>query len=409
VGLVFLDLDRFKSVNDRLGHEAGDQLLRLAADRVAGAVRPGDTVARIGGDEFVALCDGVDDAAHALRIADGIASALGDELYDLGDTTLRATASVGVALSCGDDHPEALLRDADAAMYRAKALGRARLELFDETMRSRASNRIQLTEELRHALGSGAITVHYQPSIDLRSGRVHSVESLARWQHPERGLLQPGEFIGVADSTGLVLELGLEVLRQSCRQARAWQDRWGLASPRMHVNLSGRQVADPELAGMVADVLEETGVDPSLICLELTESILLDDSEATIRAIGELKDLGISLAIDDFGTGYSSLSYLSRLPVDVVKIDKSFVDGLDPAEGDPPVVAAAIVSLARALGLRTIAEGVTTVVQLAELHRLGCDAAQGYYFSTPLDARAIELYLERRLGSSGVDPTPPRD
>jgi diguanylate cyclase (GGDEF)-like protein/PAS domain S-box-containing protein len=408
VGLVFLDLDRFKSVNDRLGHESGDQLLRLAAERVSSAVRPGDTVARIGGDEFVALCDGVDDAAHAQRIADGIVAALGNEVYNLGESSLRATASVGLALSSGDDHPEALLRDADAAMYRAKAFGGARLELFDETMRSRASNRIQLTEELRHALVSGAITVHYQPSIDLHTGRVHSVESLARWQHPERGLLQPGEFIAVADSTGLVLELGMEVLRQACHEARAWQDRWGLAAPTMHVNLSGRQVADPELVGMVSEVLKETRVDPSLICLELTESILLDDSEATIAAIGELKQLGISLAIDDFGTGYSSLSYLSRLPVDVVKVDKSFVDGLDPADGDPPVVAAAIISLARALGLKTIAEGVTTVVQLAELHRLGCDAAQGYYFSTPLDARAIELYLERRLEGGGTNPLPPQ-
>jgi EAL domain-containing protein (putative c-di-GMP-specific phosphodiesterase class I) len=311
-----------------------------------------------------------------------------------------------VALSSGDDHPEALLRDADAAMYRAKDLGRARLELFDETMRSRASNRVQLTEELRHAVASGAITVHYQPSIDLRTGRVRSVESLARWQHPERGLLQPGEFIGVADSSGLVLELGLEVLRQACRKARSWQDRWGAAAPRMHVNLSGRQVADPELARLVAYVLAETRVDPRLICLELTESILLDDSEAAIEAIRGLKDLGISLAIDDFGTGYSSLSYLSRLPVDVVKVDKAFVDDLDPADGDGPVVAAAIISLARTRRLGTIAEGVTTVVQLAELHRLGCDAAQGYYFSPPLDAREIELYLERRLSGDGDDTLP---
>jgi diguanylate cyclase (GGDEF)-like protein len=407
VALVFLDLDRFKSVNDRLGHDAGDHLLCLAAERIARAVRPGDTVVRIGGDEFVALCDGVDDAAHALEIADGIVAAVGEQLYDVGGTTLRATASVGVALSAGNDHPEALLRDADAAMYRAKDLGRARLELFDETMRSRASNRIQLTEELRHAVASGAITVHYQPSIDLRTGRVRSVESLARWQHPERGLLQPGEFIGVADSSGLVLELGLEVLRQACRMARSWQDRWGAAAPRMHVNLSGRQVADPELARLVAYVLAETRVDPALICLELTESILLDDSEATIEAIRGLKDLGISLAIDDFGTGYSSLSYLSRLPVDVVKVDKAFVDDLDPADGDGPVVAAAIISLARTLGLATIAEGVTTVVQLAELHRLGCDAAQGYYFSPPLDARAIEIYLERRLSDDADDLLPP--
>ena len=402
VALIYLDLDRFKTVNDRLGHDAGDQLLRQVAARLAGAVRDGDTVARLGGDEFAALCDGVDDTAHALRIADAIVAAVGGELFDLDGAHLRATASVGVALSKGADHPEALLRDADAAMYRAKDLGRARLELVDETTRSRASDRGQLTEELRHAVTSGAITVHYQPSIDLRTGGVRSVESLARWQHPQRGLLQPGEFIGVADSTGLVLELGIEVLRLACHKARAWQGRWGPAAPRMHVNLSSRQVADPELVRLVAEVLAETGVDPALVCLELTESILLEDAEAAIVAISALKDLGISLAIDDFGTGYSSLSYLSRLPVDVVKVDKSFVDGLDPIEGDARVVAAAIMSLARTLGLSTIAEGVTTVVQLGELHRLGCDAAQGYYFSPPLDSEGIDAYLARTLAGGDL-------
>jgi EAL domain-containing protein (putative c-di-GMP-specific phosphodiesterase class I) len=288
-------------------------------------------------------------------------------------------------------------------MYRAKDQGRARLELFDETMRSRASTRVQVAEELRAALGSGAITVHYQPSVDLRTGGISSVESLARWRHPERGLLAPADFIEVADSTGLVLELGLEVLRQACRKARAWQDRWGAAAPRTHVNLSVRQVADPELPRRVAEVLAETAADPTRICLELTESLLLEDSERAVATVDALKDLGFSLALDDFGTGYSSLSYLSRLPLDVVKIDKSFVDRLDPLGGDGPVVASAIISLARALGLGTIAEGVTTVVQLAELHRLGCDAAQGFYFSAPLDDADIDAYLARKLDPGAND------
>jgi diguanylate cyclase (GGDEF)-like protein len=399
VALVLLDLDRFKLVNDQLGRPAGDRILGLVGERIRSAARPGDTTARLGGDEFAIVCDGVDDAAEALSLASAVANAIKQKPFDLVGSEVAATTSVGVAVSDGSDHPEALLRDAGAAMYTAKDLGGARIELFDETMRSQASRRVRLATELRSAVGDGEIIVHYQPAIDLRTGAIRSVEALARWRHPERGLLSPSEFIAVADSTGAVAELGMEVLRQACTCAKGWIERWGEAAPRINVNLSPRQMGDPDIARRIALVLDDTGLPAEQLCLEITESVLLDDREATMATIGSIKALGVSLAIDDFGTGYSSLSYLNRLPIDVVKLDKSFIDGLDPIDGDAPVVAAAIISLARALRLATIAEGVTTVVQLAELHRLGCDAAQGYYFSPPLDHAGMDRYLARKLSS----------
>ena len=406
VGLAFLDLDRFKLINDRYGHDGGDTLLVQVANRLSSVLRPTDLVARLGGDEFVVLCDGVDDKSHALAIANRVSVALGARPYSVNGATVRVTASLGLALSAGAEHPEALLRDADAALYRAKDAGRARIELFDETMRSRANSRVLLAEELRASLTSGAIAVHYQPSIDLRTGEVRAVEALARWEHPTRGLLQPSDFIEVAESTGLLAELGEQVLREAVARAHSWEQRFGAAAPSIHVNLSSRQIVDTELLDTVQAVLSSTGLRPSLLCLELTESVLLEDSDRAIGTVRDLKALGVRLAIDDFGTGYSSLSYLSRLPVDVVKIDRSFVEELDPSRPNSSVVAAAIVSLAHALGLSSIAEGVATVTQLAELHRLGCDAAQGFYFSPPLDSDAIDTYLVNRLQRSrGLETT----
>jgi diguanylate cyclase (GGDEF)-like protein len=407
VGLAFLDLDRFKVVNDRFGHDGGDRLLVQVAHRLTSVLRPADLVARLGGDEFVVLCDGVEDKSHALTVANRVAHAIGTRPYTIDGASIRVTASVGLALSLGTEHPEALLRDADAALYRAKHGGRARIELFDETMRSRANNRVALAEELRVSLAADAIAVHYQPSIDLRTGNVRAVEALARWEHPSRGLLQPQEFIDVAESTGLLAELGEQVLREAAKRARAWQHRFGPLAPAIHVNLSSRQIIDSELLDTVQAVLSATGLQPSLLCLELTESVLLEDSDRAIATVRELTGLGVRLAIDDFGTGYSSLSYLSRLPVDVVKIDKSFVEVLEPSRPQASVVAGAIISLAHALGLSAIAEGVTTISQLAELHRLGCDAAQGFYFSEPLTAGAIDDYLASRLPRATEPPTTP--
>jgi diguanylate cyclase (GGDEF)-like protein/PAS domain S-box-containing protein len=394
LALLFLDLDRFKQVNDGLGHDAGDDLLVQAARRIRAVTRPADTVARLGGDEFVVLCEGVDDEHHAVDVAERISRAIEDHPFQLGDVEVSVTASIGIAVSRGGEtaHPEALLRDADAAMYRAKDAGRARLELFDESMRRRTVARVNLTQELTRAIEHGRIIVHYQPCVDLRTGRVSSVEALARWAHPTRGILSPAEFIGLAEDTGLVVGLGLRVLSDACRSARAWELAIGDGAPAVHVNLSARQLMVPDLAVLVRGVLEVTDLDPARLCLEITESVVMDDANAVIDTLRRLKDLGLTIAIDDFGTGYSSLSYLRRFPVDVLKVDQSFVDGLGPDPEDSAIVAA-IVNLARTLELRAVAEGVETGDQLAALVRLGCDAAQGYWFTPPVDGDAITPLL----------------
>jgi diguanylate cyclase (GGDEF)-like protein/PAS domain S-box-containing protein len=396
VSLLFLDLDRFKQVNHTHGHDAGDELLRQVARRIAGMLRPADTVARLGGDEFVVLCEDVDDEHHAVAIAQRILSAIEATPFRIAGAELHVTASIGIALASGaaDAHPEALLRDADAAMYRAKDLGRARLEVFDESMRRRTAHRLALAEDLTHGIEQGRIAVHYQPAVDLRTGRVTSVEALARWDHPERGLLGPSEFIPLAEETGLIVRLGLQVLTVACTEARRWVERLGPAAPRLHVNLSSRQLAVPDLRRLVEEALEASGLRPDRLCLEITESVVMDDAEGVIDRLRELKEIGVSLAIDDFGTGYSSLSYLRRFPVDILKVDQSFVDGLGPDPEDSAIVAA-IVSLASTLELEAVAEGVETAEQLAELRRLGCTGAQGYLFAKPVPAEEIEGLLDR--------------
>jgi diguanylate cyclase (GGDEF)-like protein/PAS domain S-box-containing protein len=394
LALLFLDLDRFKQVNDGLGHDAGDDLLVQAARRIRAVTRPIDTVARLGGDEFVVLCEDVDDEQHAIAVAERISRALEHRPFALGEVEVAVTASIGIALSAGGEaaHPEALLRDADAAMYRAKDAGRARFELFDESMRRRSEARHSLARELTEAIEYGHIVVHYQPCVDLRTGRVSSVEALARWQHPVRGILSPSEFISLAEDTGLVIGLGLRVLSDACHQARAWELAIGADAPRVHVNLSARQLMVPDVAHLVGGVLDATGLDPARLCLEITESVVMDDAHAVIDTLRGLKELGVSIAIDDFGTGYSSLSYLRRFPVDVLKVDQSFVDGLGPDPEDSAIVAA-VVNLASTLDLQAVAEGVETADQLDALVRLGCDAAQGYWFARPAGGDAITPLL----------------
>jgi diguanylate cyclase (GGDEF)-like protein/PAS domain S-box-containing protein len=382
VAVLFLDLDRFKQVNDTLGHDAGDELLAQVARRIAEVVRPADTVARLGGDEFVILCGEVDDQDHAATIAHRVAAAIEVRSFRLGETDLSITASIGIALSSGSAHPEALLRDADAAMYRAKDLGRARLEIYDETMRRQTARRMELSEELASSLQEGDIVVHFQPVVELETGRVTSVEALARWQHPERGLLVPHDFIGLAEETGLIVGLGLRVLSRACEHGRRWEEEFGSAAPRVHVNLSARQLTTSNLPVLVQGVLDGSGLTPSRLCLEITESVLMEDASAVIDTLWELKAIGVMLAIDDFGTGYSSLSYLRRFPVDVLKVDQSFVSGLGPDPEDSTIVAA-IVNLANTLELEAIAEGVETFDQLERLRGLGCHLAQGYYFARP--------------------------
>ncbi len=394
VALLFLDLDRFKQVNDSLGHDAGDELLITVANRIADALRPADTVARLGGDEFVVLCEDVVDEHHAVSIAQRTLSVLEATPVPLGGVEVSVTASVGIALSPGGDsaHPEALLRDADAAMYRAKDHGRARLELFDESMRRRAAERMHLADELAHAIEHGEIVVHYQPAVDLHSGAISSVEALARWDHPTRGLLAPTEFITLAEETGLIVGLGLRVLTQACRQGRQWQEQLGPDAPRIHVNLSARQLTAANLPLLVRGVLDASALDPSLLCLEITESVLMDDAPAVIDMLRQLKELGLHIAIDDFGTGYSSLSYLRRFPVDILKVDQSFVDGLGPDPEDSAIVAA-IVSLACTLELEAVAEGVETLEQCQLLRQMGCQKAQGFLFAMPVPAPDLDALL----------------
>jgi diguanylate cyclase (GGDEF)-like protein/PAS domain S-box-containing protein len=382
VALLFLDLDRFKQVNDTMGHDAGDELLAQAARRISGVVRPADTVARMGGDEFVILCGDVEDQDHATAVAQRVAAAIEHRPFEISGAELAVTASIGIALSSGGVHPEAILRDADAAMYRAKDLGRARLEIYDESMRTRTLHRLELSEELANGIERGEIVVRFQPGVDLETGRVVCVEALARWDHPTRGLMAPHEFIGVAEDTGLIVGLGLRVLSTACERGRRWEDTFGLAAPRVHVNLSARQLTTSNLPILVQGVLDGSGLTPSKLCLEITESALMEDASAVIDTLWELKAIGVTLAIDDFGTGYSSLSYLRRFPVDVLKVDQSFVSGLGPDPEDSTIVAA-IVNLANTLELEAIAEGVETFDQLERLRGLGCNLAQGFYFAEP--------------------------
>ena len=394
VAVLFLDLDRFKVVNDRYGHDAGDVLLAQVAERLTSVLRPTDTVARLGGDEFVVLCEDIDDEQHAVAVARRVSAAIESRPFVIGEAELALTASVGIAISSGSEaHSEVLLRDADAAMYRAKDRGRARLELFDDAMRRRNAERVELVEELADGLEQGELRVHYQPCVDLSSGQIEAVEALARWQHPTRGMLGPSVFIPAAEESGLIVGLGLTVLTTACADANRWASQVGAeAAPRVHVNVSPRQILTPNLPRVVAGVLDHTGLRPELLCLEITESVLLADTDAAIGTLGRLTELGVRLAVDDFGTGYSALSYLRRFPVHALKIDGSFVEGMGPHPDDDAFVGA-IIDLGQRLGLEVIAEGVETLEQAERLRQLGCTLAQGFYFARPGPAAELEGLL----------------
>ncbi|HEY7136045.1 MAG TPA: EAL domain-containing protein [Acidimicrobiia bacterium] len=387
VAVVFLDLDRFKFVNDSLGHAVGDRLLVAVADRLRSALRPSDTVARFGGDEFVVLCDDVAGEEATLDIASRMAKAVARPVL-LPEGEVFVTASLGVAVSSRPgDTADSLLRDADTAMYRAKEQGRARTEVFDERTHARAVHQLRTGNDLHRALERGEFRVHYQPVVHLNDGSIGGFEALVRWQHPTRGLIHPGEFITLAEETGLIVPLGLWVLEEACTQVATWQaSRPAEREPLcISVNLSPRQLAEPTLADDIARILERSGIDHDAVWLEITESTLMHDAESAISALRALRSLGVHLSVDDFGTGYSSLSYLKRFPVEALKVDRSFVDGLGREPGDTAIVTA-VVTLAHALGLRAVAEGVETEVQVRELRALGCDLAQGYLFSTPKHA-----------------------
>ncbi|HEX2039798.1 MAG TPA: EAL domain-containing protein [Acidimicrobiales bacterium] len=391
LAVLFVDLDRFKVVNDSLGHSVGDEVLIQIAERLQSAVRPGDTVSRLAGDEFVVVCEEFEDEADLLRLGERMAHAIARPLHLYGRETI-ITASIGIAIACPETRAEDLLRDADVAMYRAKERGRSRIEVFDEAMRTRMLDRLETEHALRVAIQQGALVLHYQPTVCLTTGRVLSFEALVRWQHPERGLVPPSEFVPLAEDTGLIVPLGRWALRTACEQLAAWRTaRPELDHLQVSVNLSARQFADPHLVALVSEALAASALPPDRLWLEITESALMEEAEATVDTLRALRALGVRISIDDFGTGYSSLSYLKRFPVDVLKIDRSFVDGLGVDPEDQAIVTA-IVSLARALGLGVVAEGVETAEQLDEVRRLGCNSVQGYYLGRP---RVASEALER--------------
>jgi diguanylate cyclase (GGDEF)-like protein len=401
VAVLFLDLDRFKVVNDSLGHDVGDRLLIATAQRMTAALRPGDTATRFGGDEFVVVCEEIESEQEAVDIADRLATAL-LEPFDLGDREMFVTVSVGVAVSSADDdQPNSLIRDADAAMYLAKSRGRARVEVFDSQLREDAIERLDTENDLRRAIDRGELCVFYQPVIDVDSGTVSGCEALVRWQHPQRGLILPAAFIPLAEETGLIGRLTQCVLEQACQQLREWRAGGHLPDTfAVAVNLSAREVAEPGLVETIAESIARNGIDARQLCLEITETALLHDIDAALAALGRLRRLGVRIALDDFGTGYSSLSYLRRLPVDVLKIDRSFIGRLGYDVKDRAVVAG-MIDLAHALNLSVIAEGVETHVQLAELAQLGCDAAQGWYFSASKPAVEVREMMRRYVTVPG--------
>ena len=391
VSVIYLDIDRFRVINDSLGREVGDELLLAMATRLGALVRPGDTVARAGGDEFVVLCEGMSDEAEAIRLADRIGTVVAEPVYRAsGDLVL--SVSTGLALASSSSvSPELLLRDAEAAMHGAKGGGQ---RVFAETMRTKAMGRLATEVALRQSIADGDLRVHYQPIVSLLDGQVIGHEALVRWAHPTRGLLQPDDFISVAEETGLIAPLGAFVLRQACLQARRFQaldPMWARLT--MSVNLSGAQLQQPDLVELIASALHDAALRPEHLQLEMTESVLMDDAPHAITILQTLKGLGVRLGVDDFGTGYSSLSYLRRFPVDVLKIDKSFVGGLG-SDNEASAAAVAVVSLADALGLTTIAEGVETKLQRDCLIGLGCSRAQGYLFARPASASQCEEMLE---------------
>jgi diguanylate cyclase (GGDEF)-like protein len=399
--VLFLDLDNFKLINDSRGHRAGDELLCTVAARLTGVMRPSDTVARFGGDEFCIVCDDVSHAVEAIGIAERIIEEFARP-FALESGEHFASASLGIALADGASRSaEDLIREADAAMYRAKDAGPGRCEIFDEVMRENATERLRLDHDLRRALAAkGELTAHYQPMVAMPGGNVIGFEALVRWQHRERGLVLPGEFIGVAEDSGVIEAIGDHVLRLACEQAVSWIAALDRRPLSMSVNLSPREVTDPGLAARVGAILEQTGLDPARLQLEITENALIKECELTGRNLRELKALGVSLVLDDFGTGYSSLAYLRRFPIDAIKIDRRFIGGVGRATQDRTIVEA-ILRMATGLRLSVIAEGVETAEQAAILQGMGCRRGQGFLWFKPLAPAEATAAL-------GLAPAPAR-
>ena len=386
LAVLFLDLDQFKVINDSLGHEAGDLVLQDVALRLSEQLRANDTLARFGGDEFVVLCEGLDDSAEAMLVGERLRAVLAEPCR-IGGHEHFISASIGVAVSNGSDvgRHDALLRDADAAMYRAKAAGRDRCELFDEVMRERVVKRLETENDLRRGIDEGELRLFYQPLISLGDDRVAHCEALVRWEHPQRGLVSPAEFVPVAEDSGLIIPMGEWVLDEACRQAAAWQPD----GMRVAVNLSAVQVGQPGIADTVSKALARHALSPDRLTLEITETALIEDPDGAARTLEELAELGVHIALDDFGTGYSSLSSLKRFPLALIKLDRSFIADLRVGTRDAAIVES-VVAMARSLGLATVAEGVETEQQREHLKELGCEYAQGFLFSRPVPAGELE-------------------
>ena len=396
--VLCVGLDHFKRVNDALGHDAGDRVLQQVARRLSSGLRQSDsvnrpgTVARMTGDEFTVLCDELSAAADARVVAERLRQLIAAP-FDVESGEVHLSASIGIALADPEvDDPQVVIRNAEAAMYRAKERGRARVEVFDPALHGRSLARLETEAGLRRALVRDELRVFYQPTIDLRTGTVVGAEALVRWEHPTRGLVAPGEFISVAEEAGLIEPIGEWVLGEACRQLARWETS-GAGRLAVSVNVSGRQLGDERLLAAVADALERADVDPALLALEITESVLMEDAETVVTVLNNLKSLGVRLEVDDFGTGYSSLSYLSRFPLDGLKIDRSFVSGLDDDGQETKTILRSVLGLADAMGLRVVAEGVETHEQLDVLRRLGCRFAQGYHWSRPLPADELAGWL----------------
>lgn len=398
--VLYLDLDRFKVVNDSFGHMIGDQLLVGIARRLEACVRPADTVARVGGDEFTILLEDINDVGEAVSVAERIQQEL-KLPFNLSGRDVFTTVSVGIAPGSNSyNQPDEILRDADTAMYRSKSLGKARHEMFDEEMQARSVNLLQMENDLRRAFERSEFFVHYQPIVSLDDFRLCGFEALLRWQHPVRGVISPVEFIPIAEESGQILQIGEWVLREACHQLQRWQEKFPSDKPLyMTVNLSAKQFAQPDLVDRVRDILTETTIEPAFLKLEITESVVMDHIESAAAMLSQLRALGVKLSIDDFGTGYSSLTYLHQFPIDTLKIDRSFVTRMDKENVE---IVRTILMLAENLGMDAVAEGVETQEQMTLLRNLSCQSGQGYFFSKPISVPEAEAMISETYHPSAV-------
>jgi diguanylate cyclase (GGDEF)-like protein len=403
IGVVFVDLDDFKTVNDSLGHAAGDQVLIEVAQRLTGSIRASDTAARFGGDEFAILLEGIASVQEAADAAERVLEAMTAPMrLDHKELVIRASLGISLVEPGEPADAEELVRNADAAMYIAKRDGKGGYRLFEPAMHEGVLARLELRADLQRALQRDEFELHYQPVVRLEDGTVSGVEALIRWRHPERGLVAPGDFVPFAEETGLIVPIGRWVLREGCRQARALQNLHSGGEPlTMAINLSAKQLQHSDIVADVRDALDESGLDPEHLTLEITETVLMTDANLAVRRLEELKELGVRLALDDFGTGYSSLSHLSRFPVDVLKMDRSFLsEGASPKASE---LATAVVALGGTLSLEVVAEGIELPEQWDTLRDLGCDLGQGFYFARPMSADAAVDFLRSKAAVDALD------